>query len=118
MEFDEFAEASNKDVEASNKDLSLKLEAASRALRDSLKKLDDRTWANDDALYTGLAIAQYDIQCGPNPPGATWRRRLSRPARRARCRLQGTPRRVESSPHLRARSKKRPYGHLLDTADS
>jgi hypothetical protein len=62
-------EASNKDIEASNKDLSLKLEVVSLALRDRLKKLDNRTWGNDQALYTGLAEAQYDITCGPNPQG-------------------------------------------------
>lgn len=28
--------------------------------------LDKRTWANDQALWTGVSKAQYDIQCGPN----------------------------------------------------
>jgi hypothetical protein len=32
-------------------------------------KLNDRTWANDQALFQRLAMAQYDIQCGPNPQG-------------------------------------------------
>jgi hypothetical protein len=29
--------------------------------------LDQRTWANDKALWTGVTKAQYDVQCGPHP---------------------------------------------------
>jgi outer membrane murein-binding lipoprotein Lpp len=45
------------------------LDASKLALRLNFKALDNRTWANDQALYTGLGKAQYDIQCGPNPQG-------------------------------------------------
>jgi len=45
----------------------LRLERRVDGLGLDLVILDRRTWANDKALWTGVAKAQFDVQCGPTP---------------------------------------------------
>jgi hypothetical protein len=64
-------------LEAENARLEKEVDATRRAYfefvlesTEKIGKLDRRTRANDEALYRGVAAAQYDIYCGPNPqPG-------------------------------------------------
>ena len=60
-------ESENAALRSEQREMRDYLDAMRIALAVRIKGLDQRTWMNDRALMIGVASAQYDIQCGPNP---------------------------------------------------